>query len=994
MHGAMAASTRLHVLPEQSGPGMPVSVAMADLEERIHALGGRLLDTAGRAAKMAGSGWLDRLVGRAIRDPGFRVQSLRFIDVLPVLQDDAVLVAHLQEYFAGVELPWPAVSHWSLRHSDVPWAAPIAAPLVRATLRGLSRRFMGGNTLPRALHTIARLRSLGMYYSLDLLGEAVVSEREADAYQQAYLDLLAGLPRDCTGADRPEVSLKLTSLSSRIHPADPHGSVDAICARLRPILAAARAAQAAVTFDMEHYDVNHIVLQCFRGLLMESEFRDWPHAGIVVQSYLRDAPECLQALLDWTQLRGAPIKVRLVRGAYWDAESIIAHQHGWTLPVWDHKAQTDACFEACIERLFAHHDSVFPAVATHNVRSLACGMALAERYGLGDGAYEFQMLYGMADDLKQALVALGYPLRVYVPYGETLPGMAYLVRRLLENTSGQTILDSGMGRVRRDVHGLVRPKVSAVPADADDKRTFRNQPVYRFVAAPERTAMRDALAAVHAELGQDYALRIDHEPVAGIGHITSVNPAHPDQVIGTVASAGRNHAEQALAAARAAFPAWSALTADERAGYLRRVADLLVERRDYHAAWQVLEAGKHWCEADADVCEAIDFLNYYAHQAERLAAGEVVELGGEHNILLHRPRGVGVVIAPWNFPLAILTGMLAATIVTGNTTILKPSSLTPVIAARFMELIMQAGIPPGVVNFLPCPGRETGAWLAAHPEVAVIAFTGSREVGTQLIHAGAQLAPGQSHIKRVIAEMGGKNAIIIDDDADLDAAIPGVLQSAYGYQGQKCSAASRVIVVGGIYRNFMERLCEATASLTIGDPQDPGMLLGPVIDAVAQRRISRVIVAGKTRAQLVTPVRDDLPDAGYYLSPAIFTEVTVADPLVQEEIFGPVLAVLRADTFEQAIDLANSTRYALTGGVYSRRPVHLELARTAFKAGNLYLNRKITGALVSRQPFGGFRLSGTGSKAGGPDYLKQFTDTVCITENTARRGFAPEVKDV
>ncbi len=358
-----------------------------------------------------------------------------------------------------------------------------------------------------------------------------------------------------------------------------------------------------------------------------------------------------------------------------------------------------------------------------------------------------------------------------------------------------------------------------------------------------------------------------------------------------------------------------------------------------------------------------------------------------------RARGVGLVLAPWNFPLAILTGMLSAMIVTGNTAILKPSSLTPVIAARFMDLLMQAGIPPGVVNFLPGPGHDTGAYLAAHPEVAIIAFTGSREVGTQLIRTGAQIRPEQCHIKRVIAELGGKNAIIIDDDADLDAAIPGVLQSAFGFQGQKCSAASRLIVVGSIYQACLERLCAATASLAIGDPCDPGNLLGPVIDAVAQQRIAAVIENGKSTARLVTPARVDLPASGYYQSPAIFTEVAADDPLAQDEIFGPVLAVLRADSFEQAVELANSTRYALTGGVYSRRPVHLDYARKAFQAGNLYLNRKITGALVSRQPFGGFRLSGSGSKAGGPDYLRQFTDTVCVTENTLRRGFAPEVKD-
>jgi RHH-type proline utilization regulon transcriptional repressor/proline dehydrogenase/delta 1-pyrroline-5-carboxylate dehydrogenase len=529
---------------------------------------------------------------------------------------------------------------------------------------------------------------------------------------------------------------------------------------------------------------------------------------------------------------------------------------------------------------------------------------------------------------------------------------------------------------------------------APDRRAFRNQPLRRFVAAAERTAFRAAIRAVRGELGHDYPLVIDNAPLAGEERITSINPARPDQVIGTVASAGRQQAEQALAAARAAFPAWRALPADARAGYLRRIAALLVEQRDHFAAWQVLEAGKHWCEADADVCEAVDFLNYYALQAQRLAAATVVELGGEHNAVYPRPRGVGLVIAPWNFPLAILTGMLSATIVTGNTAILKPSSLTPVIAARLMELVRQAGVPPGVVNFLPGPGSETGAWLAAQPDIAIIAFTGSREVGMQLIQAGAQPVPGQTHIKRVIAELGGKNAIIIDDDADLDAAIPGVLQSAFGFQGQKCSAASRVIVVGGIYTAFIERLCAATASLAIGDPRDPGRLLGPVIDAAAQQRIAAAIERGKATARLLTPVREDLPANGYYLSPAIFTDVAPDDPLAQEEIFGPVLAVLRADTFEQAIELANNTRYALTGGVYSRRPLHLDHARSAFQAGNLYLNRKITGALVSRQPFGGFRLSGMGSKAGGPDYLRQFTDTVCVTENTLRRGFAPDVRDV
>ncbi len=551
---------------------------MAVPEAQIQLQGNRLLARIDREVQAARHGWLDALIERSIQDRAFRLQTLRFVDVLPVLQDDAVLVAHLKEYFADVELPWPSVSHWSLRHSDAPWAAPIAAPLVRITLRGLSRRFMGGSTLPQAVGTIARLRRLGMNYSIDLLGEAVHSEREADAYQQAYLDLLSGLPDAGDAAGQPEVSLKLTSLSSRIHPADPRGSVAAIAARLRPILAQARARQIAVTFDMEHYDASHIILQCFRELLMEPELRDWPHAGIAVQTYLREAPDILQGLLDWTGARGVPIKVRLVRGAYWDAESILAHQQGWALPVWSHKAQTDVCFESCLDRLFAHHGLIYPAVATHNIRSLACAMALAEQHGLSAGDYEFQMLYGMADDLKRALVALGYPLRVYVPYGATLPGMAYLVRRLLENTSGQTILDTGMGRVEQDARVLLPPVPPAESGKAPVERAFRNQPLHRFVAAGERSAFRAAISAVHAELGHDYPLVIDNAPVAGDGQIISINPAQPDQIIGTVASAGREQADRALAAARTAFPAWRALTADVRAGYLRRLAALLVER--------------------------------------------------------------------------------------------------------------------------------------------------------------------------------------------------------------------------------------------------------------------------------------------------------------------------------------------------------------------------------------------------------------------------------
>ncbi|MCK5395863.1 MAG: aldehyde dehydrogenase family protein, partial [Gammaproteobacteria bacterium] len=377
-------------------------------------------------------------------------------------------------------------------------------------------------------------------------------------------------------------------------------------------------------------------------------------------------------------------------------------------------------------------------------------------------------------------------------------------------------------------------------------------------------------------------------------------------------------------------------------------------------------------------------------QAERLEQVTVNQSAGEQNILRYHSRGVGLIIPPWNFPLAILTGMLAATIVCGNTAIVKPSSQTPVIAAKFVELIHQAGLPEGVVNLLTGSGADIGEYLANHVDIKVIAFTGSLEVGTRLINIAAQLHPGQTHIKRIIAEMGGKNAIIVDADADMDEAVTGTVSSAFGFQGQKCSAASRVIVLDHVYDSFLERLVETARSLRLGPPEDPGNIMGPVISAQAHSHILSAINDGKQQARIALYDSASHLDDGYYIPPVIFTEVAADSVLAQQEIFGPVLSVLRASDFSQALHIANNSQYALTGGVYSRDPDHLERAKNEFNVGNLYLNRKITGALVSQQPFGGHKLSGTGYKAGGENYLLQFMDSSTITENTMRRGFAPK----
>ena len=971
------------------------------LEDRIAFFGQQL---SSHIQQKSSGGWLNEFMRRLISDDMFRIQALRFIDTLPTLDDNQQLAQHLQEYFSELELPQFAA--WGLQHADTPWVTRIAAPTVRYALRTLARRFMGGSQLHHALATVSALRHQNMNFSLDLLGEASLSEVECDHYQRDYITLIDALSEPLThwpdntlldyhhhrSSPRLNISIKLSSLYSQITAADPAGCIQSINQKLRPLLQQAQQNHAFVTFDMEQYDFKHIVVQCFCEILLEDEFRNWPDVGIALQAYLRDTPDDCQELIQWAKARGTPVTVRLVRGAYWDYETVISQQHNWPSPVWQNKSDTDIHYEKCLQVLFENYPHIETAVAGHNPRSIAYAMALAEQYNIHSNQFEFQMLHGMADHLKQAVVKMNYRLRVYVPYGETLPGMAYLVRRLLENSSGQSLLESGLSasQYRADFSA---PKAVATNVTLRSSNKFRNQAALRFIATSERKNFLAAIKSVRKQLGEGYPLIINNRQVAGDDMIESHNPAQPDEIIGLVASAAPAHADIALESALDAFPAWSNSDVRTRADFLRRVAQNLQKRRMEFAAWLILESGKNLQEADGDVCEAIDFLNYYADQAEKLSAPHIYQLSGEHNQYYHRGRGVSLVIPPWNFPLSILTGMLSATLVAGNTAILKPASLTPVIAAKFMQLMIDSGLPPGVVNFIPGSGQKVGEYLARKAEISVIAFTGSQSVGTRLIQIGGQQQPGQNHLKRVIAEMGGKNTLIIDDDADMDAAILGTLHSAFGYQGQKCSAASRVIAVGKIHDRFVERLCAAARSLRMGSPEQPGNFMGPVIDEDAFSKILQAIAMGKKAGELIQFDDSSNLGEGYYISPAIFAHVDPLSPLAQEEIFGPVLAVLKADDFSHALQLANNTRYALTGGVYSRKPSHLERARKEFRVGNIYLNRKITGAQVSRQPFGGFKMSGQGSKAGGEDYLLQFMDTYCVTENTLRRGFAPKVDE-
>ncbi len=511
-------------------------------------------------------------------------------------------------------------------------------------------------------------------------------------------------------------------------------------------------------------------------------------------------------------------------------------------------------------------------------------------------------------------------------------------------------------------------------------REFRNQAPIDFSSAENRERFAAALGEVRGEMRKPRER--DEE-----FWLKSVNPANPDEIIRWVRKTTIPEAEKAIDKAERFFPRWRDTPARQRAEMLFRAAELMRERRWDLAAREIIEVGKGWREADADVCEAIDYLDYYAYEMLRLAQPrETQQLPSETNTYFYEPRGIAAVIAPWNFPLAILAGMTAAALVSGNCVLMKPAEQSPLMARHLCDILFNAGVPDGACQLLQ-GGGELGAHLVHSAKIHLIAFTGSREVGLEILREAYTQRTGQGHVKRVVCEMGGKNAVIVDSDADLDEAVGQVIDSAFGYQGQKCSAASRLILLEEIHERFLARLVDAVQSLKIGASEDPRNSIGPVIDGAAQRRIAEYIKIGKQEAQCVLEMA--APNGGYFVGPVIFRDVDPRSRIAQEEIFGPVLAVIKAKDFAQALAIANDSQFALTGGIFSRSPAHIEQARREFRVGNLYINRGITGAVVERQPFGGLKLSGIGSKAGGPDYLLQFVEPRTISENTLRHGFVP-----
>ncbi len=962
--------------------------------------------------------WLERMTRLVGSDERLQTRAFQFVDCLPSLNDNCAIARHLAEYLDPRSVDLPKVFRAAVGKGPLlRLREDVIGNAARLGATQMAGRFITGFDVPSVIRTLESLRAKGMAFTLDVLGESTTSYAQADRYAQVYHELidklapLAGrwparpaIDEDESGQmPRLNLSIKLTGLDPHFNAIDPDRAIREVGSRLRPLLRRARRAGAFVNIDMESSKHHDLTLELFKRLMLEDEFRDWCDIGIVLQAYLRKGEHALSDLLEWARRRGTRFAIRLVKGAYWDAETAAAVRNYTEPPVWTRKWESDACYERMARTMLEHTELIRPAFASHNIRSLAFVCTAAEELDLTPGQYEVQTLYGMGDPLKAAMVRMGRCVRVYCPYGDLMPGMGYLIRRLLENTSNEGFLKQSFEDRGTHERLLADPTVTRPPSEPLPSRHYRNtdpeEPMSTFSNASNtsfaslanRRKMIGAIGYIRGELGREYPLVIDGQHVSTEEWFTSHNPSDPSESIGRVAQATTADVDRAVAAAYKASQAWRATPAVQRASLLRGVADRMEMRRFELAATMVLEVGKPWAEADADVTEAVDHCRYYAEQIERIEARpRLRNIPGEDNMLTYSPKGVCAVISPWAFPSAILTGMTSAALAAGNTVVIKPARQASVVAGKLVEILQDAGAPDGTVNFVPGAGDVAGSYLVEHGDVHVVAFTGSRDVGTSVIRNGANVRPDQSFIRKMIVEMGGKNAIIVDDDADLDGAVQAIIESAFAYAGQKCSSCSRLIVLDGVYETLCARLRDATESVIIGPAEAPSTIVGPVIDDTARTRIQKYIELGRRQGRVL--VQADLPRAcvdGYFVAPTVIVDVKPDARIAQEEIFGPVLAVIRAGDFDEALEIANSTCYALTGGLFSRSPAHIRRARREFAVGNLYINRRITGSQVDAQPFGGFRLSGTGVKAGSPDYLLHFMDARCITENTLRSGLVP-----
>ncbi|MBL7545814.1 MAG: proline dehydrogenase family protein [Bdellovibrionaceae bacterium] len=955
--------------------------------------------------------WYGSIMDWSMKNETFKTNMFRFVDVLPSLNSSNDVAQHLKEYFTEGGSELPSVFNVGLGLGSL--APGLMAGAIKKNVTQMAKMFITGENPNEALPVLKKMRKNNLTFTVDILGEATLSEKEASEYSNKYQELMDGLAKDAdkwdlnplldTDAEGPlpkvNVSVKMSALYSQINDRAWEETKTILKDRLRPLFKKAMERNIFLNLDMEQYSVKHLTVEVFKELLIETELRSYKFFGCVIQAYLRDSSDDIRDLCEFAKIRKTPFTVRLVKGAYWDYETIDSEQKNWTVPVYTIKAESDANYEVCAKILMDNYPHIKAAFASHNVRTLAACLHYAQLRGIPKNGFEIQMLFGMAEPIKKTFADMGYRVREYAPVGELIPGMAYLVRRLLENTSNESWL-RGKFAENKTMDELLADPITKIPKPGTPpapgqytstaaKHSFQNEPLEDFAVESNRRLMHEALKKFNVESVKTVIPEVNFKALTASEFLNRENPSQANQIVARIGLANKDMAEMAIQESHKAFHSWKKTSPKVRADYIRKLAQLMRTRKWDLMATQIYEVGKPWAEADGDIGEAIDFCNYYAVDMEKIGHPQRVGgVPGETSHYIYKPRGVCLVIAPWNFPLAILCGQVAAALVTGNTVIMKPAEQSSLMAQNLYQMLKELNLPAGVVQFLPGLGEVVGEYLVNHPLTSTIAFTGSMNVGLHILNKSSIPQKGQDHVKRCIIEMGGKNAVIIDSDADLDEAVDAIVYSAFGFAGQKCSAASRCIVLDDVYEKFSQRLVEATRSISVGSVLNPKNYLGPVVDKEAYDRINGLIK--KYSAQHKVLQAATVNTDGYFVSPTIFGDVPADSDLAQEEIFGPVLALIKAKDIDEALKFANGTKYALTGGLFSRSPANIQKVRHEFEVGNLYINRGITGAMVDRHPFGGFKMSGVGSKTGGPDYLKQFMEPICVTENTLRRGFAPQ----
>ena len=973
--------------------------------------------------------WYKKMLSWTMNNHSLKTRLFHFIDVLSSLSEseDKKVLSIFNEYFKDQELGFIG--------SGLGKVSPgLFVKNIKKQVQQVAKIFITGANVEEALPVLQKNWNNNLAFSIDILNEATLSEKEAQDCFNQYMELMDTLNQNIKTWPQKErlqsdslgplpsinVSVKASSIFSQIKVEAWEYSKEEIKKRLRPLYRKAIENFIFINLDVEHYEHKDLLMETFKELLGEEEFKNYPHFGIVIQTYLRESFEDLQRLVRFAEQRGKSITIRLVKGAYWDSEVLLARQKNWPIPVYTRKAETDVNFEKCAKYLFENSQKVKIAIGSHNIRSISYCLALHKLYPKAQ--MEFQVLYGMGEGLAQALLEKKYCVRLYSTIGELIPGMSYLVRRLLENSANQSFVLSSFLKNKKPEELLADPgKIlsSMKPeekkpdlrdlrvnlpepllADPDkhliepkQKEIFQNHPLLDFSKKENRENFQIALKKVKKQFPVEVPLILQGKKVKSPEILKRENPSQTDYIISNSFLASKEQAEQAVSYTHSFFEEWKLSSPRKRIENTKKLASLLQQKELELAALQVFEVGKTWKEAQADVAEAIDFCNYYALSYEKLIQKKKTsETAGEESFFHYEAIGPTAVISPWNFPLAILTGMTVAPLLCGNPVLIKPSAQSALTGLRLAELLSESGFPKESFAFLPGKGEVIGDYLVSHSKVSIISFTGSFEVGAQIIKKAGQINKDQKDIKKCIVEMGGKNAIVVDSSADLDEAIRGILDSAFGFQGQKCSACSRVVVVEDVYRNFSERFIPAVESLVVGSSEKPEVSVGPLVDERAFTRIKSFMEQEKNKKLYEGKYKNSTDSLSSWIRPPVVYHVEDENAdLMQRELFAPVLAVFKVKNLDEAIQQVNKTSFGLTAGFYSRQPSHIEKFKSLVEVGNVYVNRNCTGALVERHPFGGRKMSGLGSKTGGPEYLKQFLHTKILTENKMRRGFSPEL---